>query len=141
MEIGSRHLGKIAGQHSLPQFHLSLLGSASYKRGGTWRRKWERLEIVGGQGWHNKPIGCGASGAYAPGRDDEEEEYRHIGTTHRSHLEGSSSPRKILRLLDGTVWNYHRMLRKVPEEHRSHVLCKLQSGNIHISSAGFVYIF
>jgi len=24
---------------------------------------------------HNKPIGCGASGAYAPGPDDEEEEY------------------------------------------------------------------
>jgi hypothetical protein len=23
---------------------------------------------------HNKPIGCGASGAYAPGPDDEEEE-------------------------------------------------------------------
>jgi hypothetical protein len=28
----------------------------------------------GGQGSHNKPIGCGASGAYAPGPDDEEEE-------------------------------------------------------------------
>jgi hypothetical protein len=27
----------------------------------------------GGQGLHNKPIGCGASGAYAPGPDDEEE--------------------------------------------------------------------
>jgi len=29
---------------------------------------------MGGQGSHNKPIGCGASGAYAPGPDDEEEE-------------------------------------------------------------------
>jgi len=28
----------------------------------------------GGQASHNKPIGCGASGAYAPGPDDEEEE-------------------------------------------------------------------
>ena len=28
----------------------------------------------GGQGSHNKPIGCGASGAYAPGPGDEEEE-------------------------------------------------------------------
>ena len=27
----------------------------------------------GGQGSHDKPIGCGASGAYAPGPDDEEE--------------------------------------------------------------------
>jgi hypothetical protein len=26
-----------------------------------------------GQGSHNKPIGCGASGAYVPGLDDEEE--------------------------------------------------------------------
>jgi len=30
----------------------------------------------GGQGSHNKPIGCGASGAYGPGPDDEEEEMR-----------------------------------------------------------------
>jgi len=28
----------------------------------------------GGSGSHNKPIGCRASGAYAPGNDDEEEE-------------------------------------------------------------------
>ena len=28
----------------------------------------------GEQGPHNKPIGCGASGAYAPGSDDEEED-------------------------------------------------------------------
>jgi len=28
----------------------------------------------GGQGSHKRPIGCGASGAYAPGPDDEEEE-------------------------------------------------------------------
>jgi len=31
-------------------------------------------KIMGGQGLHNNPIGCGASGAYAPGPDDEEEE-------------------------------------------------------------------
>jgi hypothetical protein len=28
----------------------------------------------GGSGSHNKPIGCGASGACAPGPDEEEEE-------------------------------------------------------------------
>ena len=27
----------------------------------------------GGQGLHNKPIDCGASGSYAPGPDEEEE--------------------------------------------------------------------
>ena len=27
-----------------------------------------------GSGWHNKPVGCSASGAYAPGPDEEEEE-------------------------------------------------------------------
>jgi hypothetical protein len=75
MKHGSRHLGKITGQHSCPQFHLSLLWSvASYGCGGTWRRKWKCLKITGGQGSHNKPTGCGASGAYAPGPDDEEEE-------------------------------------------------------------------
>jgi len=31
-------------------------------------------KITGGQGSHNKPIGCSVSGAYAPGPDDEEEE-------------------------------------------------------------------
>jgi hypothetical protein len=31
-------------------------------------------KITGGHGSHNKPIGCGASGAYASGPDDEEEE-------------------------------------------------------------------
>ena len=73
MKCRSRHLGKITGQLSRPQFHLLLLGSlASYGRGGTWRRKWERQKILGGQGSHNKPIG--ASGAYALGPDDEEEE-------------------------------------------------------------------
>jgi hypothetical protein len=30
----------------------------------------------GGQGSHNKPIGCGASRAYAPDPDDEKEEMR-----------------------------------------------------------------
>jgi len=31
-------------------------------------------KITGGQGSHNKPLGCSASGAYAPGPDEEEEE-------------------------------------------------------------------
>ena len=74
MERGIRHLGKITGKHSCPQFHLSLLGFlASYGCGGTWRRKWELLKITGwGEGSHNKPIDCGATGAYAPGPVDEQ---------------------------------------------------------------------
>jgi len=40
MECGIQHLDKIIGQHSRPQFHLSLLGSlTSYGRGGTWQQK------------------------------------------------------------------------------------------------------
>ena len=31
-------------------------------------------KIGGVQGLHNKPVGCGASEAYAPGPDGEEEE-------------------------------------------------------------------
>ena len=75
MKCGSRHLGKISGQDSRPQFHLSLLKSlALYGHGGTWQRKWERLKNHGGgQGSHNKPIGCGASWAHAPGQEEEEE--------------------------------------------------------------------
>jgi len=85
MKRGSQHLGKITGQHSRPQFHLSLLGSlASHGRGGTWRQKWERLKIMGGQVSHNKPIGCGASGAYAVSPDDEEEAPSQISVYWRS---------------------------------------------------------
>ena len=43
----------------------------------TWRRLASEVEtskITEGQGSHNKLIGCGAFGAYAPGHDDEEEE-------------------------------------------------------------------
>jgi len=66
MKRRSQHLGKITSPHSRPQFHLSLLGTlVSYGRGGTWQRKWECLKITGGQGLHNKPIGCGASGVCA----------------------------------------------------------------------------
>jgi hypothetical protein len=46
----------------------------SYGHGGAWWRKFEHLKSQGGQGLHNKRIGCGASGAYAPGPDDKEEE-------------------------------------------------------------------
>jgi len=35
-------------------------------------------KITRGQGSHNKPIGCGASGAHAPGPDDEEKELRSL---------------------------------------------------------------
>ena len=43
---GSRLFGKITGQHSRPQFHLPPLGSlASWRRGDTWWRKWERLNV------------------------------------------------------------------------------------------------
>jgi len=83
MKRVSCHLGKITGEHSRPQFHLSLLGSlASYGRGGAWQWKWERPKITGGgQGSYNKPIGCGASGAYAPGPDEEEEERSYLTVT------------------------------------------------------------
>jgi hypothetical protein len=46
----------------------------------TWRRLAAEVGtskiMGGGQGLHNKPIGCGASGAYAPGPNEEEEEER-----------------------------------------------------------------
>jgi len=48
----------------------------SYGRGSARRRKWERLKITGGQGLHNKPIGCSACGAYASVPDDKEQEER-----------------------------------------------------------------
>jgi hypothetical protein len=44
----------------------------------TWRRLVAEVgtsKITGAQGSHNKPIGCGASGAYAPSPNDEEEEH------------------------------------------------------------------
>ena len=65
-------LGKITCQflaHKSSTFHCFDL-SRRVGRGDIWRRKWERLE----QGEHNKPSGCSASGAYAPGPGCEEEE-------------------------------------------------------------------
>jgi len=41
---------------------------------------------MGGQGSHNKLKGCSASGAYAPGPDDEEEEEK----LHKLEYEYSS---------------------------------------------------
>jgi hypothetical protein len=74
MKRGSQHLGKITDQHSHPQFLPSLLRSLTlYGRGGTWCQKWESLKSWEGQGSHNKPTGCSASGAYGPGPDEEEE--------------------------------------------------------------------
>jgi hypothetical protein len=65
-------LGKITGQFlahkSSPIRSLDL--SRRVGHGDIWQRKWERLE----QGEHNKPSGCSASGAYAPGPDYEKEE-------------------------------------------------------------------
>ena len=43
----------------------------------TWRHLAAEVGMSkyhGGQGLHSKPIGCSASGSYAPGPDDEEEE-------------------------------------------------------------------
>ena len=48
---------------------------ASYGCGGAWRQKWECLNHRGvDKGCTVSLIGRGASGAYAPGPDDEEEE-------------------------------------------------------------------
>ena len=81
----SRHFGKITGQFSPTKFHLSLLGGSRVGMGALgcgMRRRAVRLvakvgtskSYIGTQGLHNKPVGCGASGAYDPGPDREEEQ-------------------------------------------------------------------
>jgi hypothetical protein len=78
MECGSQHLGRIIGQHSRPQFHLLLLGSRVI---WTWRHLAAEVGTPklgdGVSGLHNKLIGCGVSGAYAPGPVEKEEEDNH----------------------------------------------------------------
>jgi hypothetical protein len=60
---GSRHLDKILGYSFSPiKVHLSLLGS-----GVVWRRQWELLD----NRVYNKPNGCSANGALAPGPDHQ----------------------------------------------------------------------
>jgi hypothetical protein len=55
--------------------------------------------------------------------------YGRFGTTHRSHLQGSSSPRRLTLKLgpigcpEKLVTNYHSTLRNMPEERRSHLNC------------------
>ena len=54
----------------------------------------------GAQGSHNKPIGCGASGAYAPGPDEEEEEesiFRVNSCTFK--LQGSNSGTRLTEMI------------------------------------------
>jgi hypothetical protein len=76
MKSGSRHLGKITGQHSRP--FVARISRVIW----TWRHLAAKVGTSkirgGGQGSHNKPIGCGVSGAYAPGPDKEEEEEIYI---------------------------------------------------------------
>jgi hypothetical protein len=63
-------VGEISGQFSPTKFHIWLLGSlASCGRGCAWRRKLERSKLGRRRdsGSHNKPAGCCASEAYAPG--------------------------------------------------------------------------
>jgi hypothetical protein len=107
-------------QNFLPQFHLSLLGSLeSYERGGAWRRKWKRLKIRGdAQGSHNKTIGCGASGAHAPGTDDEEENVKTRSGIQNRRLRaklykdfGDRTGGKILEFLFVLPFLYTVMLR------------------------------
>jgi len=43
----------------------------------------ESLNHGGGLGLHNKPVGCGASGAYVPGPIEEEEEGKCQGETRK----------------------------------------------------------
>ena len=55
------------------KFHLSLLGSLA----SVWGHLAAEVgtsKIRGGSELHNKPAGCGAAEAYAPGPDGEEEE-------------------------------------------------------------------
>jgi hypothetical protein len=52
--------------------------------------------------------------------------YRRFETTYRSHLQGSSSPRRPLKMgpighPETSVQNCHSMLHKIPKEHRSHL--------------------
>jgi hypothetical protein len=58
------------------KFHLSLLGSLASRK--TWRHLAATVgtsKHTGGlTGLHNKPTGCSAPGAYAPGPEEEEEE-------------------------------------------------------------------
>jgi len=75
MERGSRYLGKISGQYFSPK--VPPFAARISRVAWTWRHLAAEVETSknygGGQGSHNKPIGCGASGAYALGPDEEEE--------------------------------------------------------------------
>ena len=56
------------------KFHLSLLGSLASTWGHLVAEVGTSKKIGGYSGLHNKPAGCSASEAYAPGPDGEEEE-------------------------------------------------------------------
>jgi hypothetical protein len=74
--------------------------------------------------------------------------YRRFGSTYRSHLQGSRSPRRKLAswtswslkmrticCLETSVMNYHSTLRNIPEEHRSDLH---PSGSLKSYMTGFL---
>ena len=90
--------------HVVPPFAArGLSGNTDEK--ADWRKKWERLELLGGL--HNKPLGCGASGAYALGPDEKkkEEQMHYLLTWFKSFK--FTLKYKIISLLHVSVFNGH----------------------------------
>jgi hypothetical protein len=71
---GSRHLGKILGYSFSPiktSTSRCLDLSRRVGRGEIWRRQWELLQ----NRVYNKPNGCSATGALAPGPDHHKQQH------------------------------------------------------------------
>jgi hypothetical protein len=89
MLCGIRHLGKILGYSFSPiksSISRCLDLSRRVGRGDIWRRQWELLE----NRLYNKPNGCSATGALAPGHDHQQQQKHqnsHLGLISRKTSE------------------------------------------------------
>ena len=77
----------------------------------------------GGLGSHNKPIGCGASGAYGPGTDDEEEDTRSMKHKNSQHYCRTDSAERELDV----VGCYHCVRACVCEDSKPSVCNSLNA--------------
>jgi hypothetical protein len=109
---GSRLLGKVLGYSFLAQLRSTSRCSDLSRRvgrGDIWRRQWELLE----NRVYNKPNGCSATGALAPGPDHHHNQQQQRRPVYRADNLTTFMCRLSWNLGASTSWNPRGLSRPV----------------------------